>query len=132
MARKKGDDDAIRITTAPEPRSADITRRQKSYLISMSIRSLCFIGAIIAGITHVNWLWPILIVGALVLPYIAVVRANAAKTKGEDVSLMESPYGRFELRGGPVWLEEKAWREAQAQRAAAAQAAANSKESPEQ
>ncbi len=117
MAHKKDDDSAIRITTAAEPRSADITRRQKSYLLSMSIRSLCFVGAVLAGLAHINWLWPIFIAGALLLPYVAVVRANAARTKGEDLSLLDSPYGRSELRGGTLWREAEARRTARQQTA---------------
>ena len=40
----------IRITTAGRSRAEDIAIRQKRYAISMSIRSLCFIGAVIAGL----------------------------------------------------------------------------------
>jgi len=96
----------IRITTAQTSRNADIAARQKRYILSMSIRSACFIGAVIAGLTHITWLWPILIGCAIVLPYIAVVAANAANTKGDGFSLLDSPYGRPELRGGREWREE--------------------------
>jgi Protein of unknown function (DUF3099) len=82
-------DEAVRITTAASSRNDDIAARQKRYLYSMTLRSLCFVGAIIAALAHVGWLWPILIAGALVLPYIAVVMANATMTKrdtpNEDV-----------------------------------------------
>jgi hypothetical protein len=95
-----GDSEPIRITTAGTSRNAEIAQRQKRYLISMSIRSICFIGAVIAGLSHITWLWPILIGCAIILPYIAVVAANARNTKGEGFSLLDSPYGRPELRGG--------------------------------
>ena len=81
MARSLHDDGAVRITTAATSRSADIATRQKRYLWSMSLRSACFVGAGIAALAGVGWLWPILIVGAIVLPYIAVVLANAATTR---------------------------------------------------
>jgi len=120
MAReaRKDADDAIRITTASSGPGRDIAARQKRYLISMSIRSVCFIGAVVTGINHVNWAWPILILAALFLPYVAVVMANAANTRGDGFALQDSPYGRPELRGGAEWrraehereqLEEK-WR----------------------
>jgi len=96
----------IRITTAQSSRNEDIAARQKRYILSMSIRSVCFIGAVIAGLTHVNWLWPILIAGAIVLPYIAVVMANAANTKGDGFDLLDSPFGDPELRGGKEWREQ--------------------------
>ncbi|GGR67564.1 hypothetical protein J2S40_002069 [Nocardioides luteus] len=90
----------IRITTAGRSRAEDIAIRQKRYAISMSIRSLCFIGAVIAGLAGIGWLWPILIAGALVLPYLAVVMANAANTKSDEMNLIDSPYGRPQLTSG--------------------------------
>ena len=65
--------DAIRITTASSSKAADIAARQKRYLLSMSLRSACFIGAVVAGPGLLCWF---LIAGAIVLPYIAVVLAN--------------------------------------------------------
>ncbi|TQL68186.1 DUF3099 family protein [Nocardioides albertanoniae] len=91
---------SIRITTAGRSRAEDIAVRQKRYAISMSIRSLCFIGAVIAGLAGIGWLWPILIAGALILPYVAVVMANATNTKSDEMNLLDSPYGRRELPGG--------------------------------
>ena len=78
MARERSDrQDAVRITTAAESRNADIAARQRRYLLSMGLRTLCFVGAIVASLAGIHWLWPILIVAALVLPYVAVVMANA-------------------------------------------------------
>src|SRR4051794_10222082 len=80
-------DEAIRITTAGDGPQADLAQRQRRYVIAMSIRTLCFIGAVIAGVSGVNWLWPILIVGAVVLPYVAVVLANAKNSKSTALPL---------------------------------------------
>jgi hypothetical protein len=100
MARVRHRDEAIRITTAAQSHEHDISVRQRHYLISMSIRVVCFIGAVIAGVNGVDWLWPLLIAGAIVLPYVAVVGANAANTRGEDFSLRDGGYQR-ELPGHP-------------------------------
>jgi hypothetical protein len=101
MARKRSDDDdAVRITTAASSRNADIAVRQRRYLLSMSLRSLCFVGAIIASLAGIGWLWPILIVGALVLPYVAVVMANAAAPRKDGFELLDGGYGRPELTAG--------------------------------
>jgi hypothetical protein len=89
MARVRHRDQAIRITTAAETHEHDITVRQRHYLISMSIRVVCFLGAVVAGANGVTWLWPLLILAAIVLPYVAVVGANAAHTRDEDFSLRE-------------------------------------------
>ena len=85
-----------RITTAAESPTKDIDHRQRRYLISMTIRTLCFIGAVLA--IPIPWLSLILILAALVLPYIAVVMANSASTilPGDP---FESPEGQHrELR----------------------------------
>jgi hypothetical protein len=102
MARdlRREQDEAVRITTAASSRDVDIAARQKRYLLSMTLRSLCFVGAIVAALAHVAWLWPILIAGALVLPYIAVVMANAASTKSDGFALLDSQYGQQELPTG--------------------------------
>jgi hypothetical protein len=81
-------DAPIRITTAGSNAQADLARRQRRYIISMSIRTVCFIGAAIAGMAGVNWLWPILILAALVLPYVAVVNANAMNSRTDELPLM--------------------------------------------
>ena len=66
----------------------------------MGIRTLCFVAAIVAALAHVGWLWPIFIVGALVLPYVAVVMANAADSKSDGFELLDGQYGRQELESG--------------------------------
>ncbi|UMG92441.1 DUF3099 domain-containing protein [Nocardioides sp. TF02-7] len=53
----------------------------------MSIRTLCFIAAVIAGVAGLNWLWPFFILAAVVLPYVAVVNANAANTRTDALPL---------------------------------------------
>lgn|SRR5690242_8163648 len=102
MARERSrEPEAVRITSAAASRNADIATRQKRYLLSMSLRTLCFVGAIIASLAGVHWLWPILIAGALVLPYIAVVMANAVTTKGDGFALVDGGPGLPEL-GAPT------------------------------
>jgi uncharacterized membrane protein len=66
--------DPIRITTATRSHRDDIARRQKRYLISMGVRTVCFVAAIVS-IGH--WFVWIFLAGSFVLPYIAVIMANA-------------------------------------------------------
>ncbi|KAA1429287.1 DUF3099 domain-containing protein [Nocardioides antri] len=82
-------DAPIRITTAGSTPQADLARRQRRYIISMSIRTACFIGAAIAGMAGITWLWPILIAAAVILPYVAVVNANAASSKTDALPLTD-------------------------------------------
>jgi hypothetical protein len=90
MARDRGrEPDAVRITTAAESRQAEIAGRQLRYVLSMTVRTLCFLGAIVASVAGIGWLWPILIAAALVLPYVAVVMANARHTRGDAFELVD-------------------------------------------
>lgn len=70
-----------RITSAPEPHSADLDRRMGRYLWQMGIRTGCFVGAFFAS----GWLQLVLIIGAIVLPYIAVVLANNGTVSNGEV-----------------------------------------------
>ena len=102
MARDRSrEPEAVRITSAAASRNADIATRQKRYLLSMSLRTLCFVGAIIASLAGVHWLWPILIAGALVLPYVAVVMANAVTTRQDGFELVDHGAGYRQLGAGP-------------------------------
>ncbi|WP_344734747.1 DUF3099 domain-containing protein [Nocardioides fonticola] len=87
MAKQRPQDDVVRITTVGTSRAQDIATRQRRYLLSMSLRSLCFVGAVIAGLAGIGWLWPILIAGALILPYFAVVLANVSTMRNDTFEL---------------------------------------------
>ena len=102
MARERSrEPEAVRITSAAASRNADIAARQKRYLFSMGIRTLCFVGAIVASLLgSPAWVWAILIAGALVLPYVAVVMANAASSKGDNFALLDGGDERKELGAG--------------------------------
>lgn len=95
MARyHDGDRDAVRITTASAGRNADIAKRQKRYLLSMGLRTVCFVAAILVGPGWLRW---VLVAGALVLPYVAVVMANASFSKDDDFLLRDGGPSRPEL-----------------------------------
>ncbi|MCP2266624.1 DUF3099 domain-containing protein [Promicromonospora thailandica] len=65
------------ITSAPEPLAVDQARRTRSYLIQMSIRVVCIIGAVLVD----GWLRWALVAAAVVLPYSAVLVANAGRER---------------------------------------------------
>lgn len=60
----------------------------------MAVRTLCFVGAILVGDGWVRW---VLVVGALVLPYVAVVMANSASPRIEGADLVQPGHGYKEL-----------------------------------
>lgn len=82
-ARAKGDE-PIRITTAAPSAEADIAARQRRYLISMAVRTLCFLGAVLIGPGWERW---VLVAAAVLLPYVAVVMANAAAPRRGELEL---------------------------------------------
>lgn len=60
------------VTTAAAGRSADREARMKVYLVQMLLRTACFVAALFTQ----GW-WQLgFILGAVVLPYVAVVRVN--------------------------------------------------------
>ena len=63
------------ITTAQSGLSLDQAARQRRYFISMMIRTACFILTVLLPSPY-RW---IALVGALTLPYIAVIAANAGR-----------------------------------------------------
>ena len=59
--------------------SEDIAYRQHRYLVMMGIRALCFVVAIVMFVNHLGWLTAIPAVGAIFIPYFAVVFANGGR-----------------------------------------------------
>ncbi len=72
-------DQAHLVTEARPGLSADIRYRERRYLIMMGIRTVCFAAAILMFVNHLGWLTAIPAVGALVIPYFAVVFANGGR-----------------------------------------------------
>ncbi len=67
------------VTQARRPMSEDIKYRQNRYLIMMGIRVLCFAVAIVLFVAHLRWLILIPAIGAIIIPYIAVIFANGGR-----------------------------------------------------
>lgn len=73
-------DEVHRITGARSSLQDDIAARNKRYMLQMSTRVVCFLGAV--ALDH--WTRWLLVAGAVLLPYIAVVIANAGREKATD------------------------------------------------
>ncbi len=69
------------VTSARQPHSAEVSTRARRYLISMGIRTVCLVLAIF--VLH-GWLRIVGIGIAIVLPWFAVVLANAGPVVGEE------------------------------------------------
>jgi hypothetical protein len=77
------------VTQARRPMSEDISYRQHRYLIMMGIRVLCFAVALVLYVEHMRWLILIPAIGAIFIPYIAVVFANGGREPDNTRGFME-------------------------------------------
>jgi Flp pilus assembly protein TadB len=79
VTRKRSDTEVFRISGARAGLTADIRGRQRRYVISMAIRTVCVLLAVV--LWHVQTVVAaIALVLGCVLPYVAVVIANAGRT----------------------------------------------------
>ena len=69
------EEDVYDITSAQKSLSSDQPGRQRRYFISMMVRTACFILTVVLPSPY-RW---IALVGAVFLPYVAVVVANAGR-----------------------------------------------------
>lgn len=86
-----------RITTARASHSEDVSRRMRSYAISMGIRTLCVLGLVLVFPHWAAWLF---VPGAVVLPYVAVLLANAGRERSPSAPavVVAPPVQRPQLR----------------------------------
>ncbi|WP_216853774.1 DUF3099 domain-containing protein [Phytoactinopolyspora halotolerans] len=91
------------MTTAAAGRSHDLRSRQRRYLWMMGIRVVCLPLAVVTT----GWLRLIFIIGAVVLPYVAVVIVNAASRPSHGVIDTVPPPERPELPPAMPQPEQK-------------------------
>ena len=77
------------VTQARRSLSDDIAYRQRRYLLMMGIRAVCFAIAVVLFINHLGWLTAIPAVGAIFIPYFAVVFANGGREPDNTRGFME-------------------------------------------
>jgi hypothetical protein len=76
---RRARDTAQLVTEAQKPRSEDIAYRERRYLIMMAFRVGCFVLTVALFAAGAGWFAAIPAVGALVIPYFAVVFANGGR-----------------------------------------------------
>ena len=77
------------VTQARRSLTDDVAYRQRRYLVMMGIRTVCFVIAVIMFINHLGWLTAIPAVGAVFIPYFAVVFANGGREPDNVRGFME-------------------------------------------
>lgn len=86
--RERAPSDAVTtITSARRTLEQDVGRRTSRYLLSMSIRTVCLILAVVVE-GPLRWGF---MAGAIVLPYVAVVMANAGREREEPPDTLIDP-----------------------------------------
>ncbi len=80
MRKRSSESSAYRITTARKSVADDQAARVRGYVISMTIRIICFLLAVVTT-GPLRWIF---VAGALIIPYLAVVYANGGREPNED------------------------------------------------
>ncbi|MEU8518328.1 DUF3099 domain-containing protein [Streptomyces sp. NBC_01216] len=98
--RKQSTSEVFRITGARQGLSDDVRGRQRRYVISMTVRTLAVIAAAVLWNVERHVAFVALALG-LLLPYVAVVIANAGRENAPSLpSTFVPPPARPMLRGG--------------------------------
>jgi hypothetical protein len=92
------DDQVYLVTSARQSHSEEMSGRLRRYLISMTIRVICLVLAIFV---FTGWLRLVGVAAAVVLPWIAVVMANAGPS-GDDEQPTFISAEHAEIDGPPV------------------------------
>jgi Protein of unknown function (DUF3099) len=79
FVRQPLSDRAHLVTEARRSLTEDVAFRQRRYLIMMGIRVACFVAAVLLFVNHAGWLTAIPAVGAIIIPYFAVIFANSGR-----------------------------------------------------
>lgn len=89
---------AVVVTDAQPSRSAAVDRRRRRYLLTMGVRTVVFL---LAVFLFRGWLRLVAAGLSLVLPYVAVVAANAgSRTHDRPTPYLPRPAEQVELSAG--------------------------------
>ncbi len=94
MRDKKPEEIVYSISGARTALSDDQRLRQRKYMISMSLRVVCFAGAIFTD-GPLRWA---LLAGSVILPWFAVVVANAGREGGRKAAVTATYQSGRELK----------------------------------
>ena len=82
------------VTSVPESLAEEQAGRIRRYLLTMAVRTVCFVlAAVTATQGAPRWLWGTFAIAAILLPYVAVVLANAVRPRQPGSSAPVTPRG---------------------------------------
>jgi hypothetical protein len=77
-------EEPVLVTSAGKSPRQEQRERERRYLITMGGRVVCFVLAIVFFEVGPRWLAAIAVAGSLVLPWVAVVAANAGPRRSSE------------------------------------------------
>ncbi|MGN6599858.1 MAG: DUF3099 domain-containing protein [Actinomycetes bacterium] len=80
VEKPREEPEVFSISGARKSVTEDVSARQRRYLISMGVRTACFVLAVVVS-GPLRWVF---LVGAVILPYLSVVFANAGREPAGD------------------------------------------------
>ncbi|MGW2542635.1 DUF3099 domain-containing protein [Kitasatospora sp. NPDC001574] len=80
MGKSAGDDEVFRITGARSSLTEDVRGRQRRYVASMLLRTVCVLLAVVLWDVQ-RWVAVAALAGGVLLPYFAVLIANAGRER---------------------------------------------------
>jgi hypothetical protein len=86
----RGDEPVLVTSARPSPRQ-ELRERERRYLITMGLRVVCFILAIVLFGVGLRWVAAFAVAGSLILPWIAVVAANAGPRRAVERPALYAP-----------------------------------------
>ena len=99
--RTSGLDEVHSITRASSPLAEDQSRREHRYLAQMGIRVVAFLLVVVLWHRIPAWISWLLVVTAVVMPYIAVLLANAGRERRETSTVLIDPRALGAQAEGP-------------------------------
>ena len=77
-------DDPVLVTTVGRSPREEQRERERRYLVTMGVRIVCFILAIVLFGVGLRWVAAFAVAGSLILPWVAVVAANAGPRRAVE------------------------------------------------
>ncbi len=88
------------VTSAPQSLQDDQSYRMRRYLLSMGTRTVCFLLAVLfLAVLHWTVAGWVMVIGAVLLPYVAVVMANVSRSRFSSALGPLPPPSRRSIEG---------------------------------
>ena len=88
------------VTSAPQSLQDDQSYRMRRYLLSMGTRTVCFLLAVLfLAVLHWTIAGWVMVIGAVLLPYVAVVMANVSRSRFSSALGPLPPPSRRSIEG---------------------------------